>query len=208
MRINAVTAQHDGYYQNDVSGEDIGGSESVPASRLAAALATIRSFQAQPARCVFVRRVRDSPADATRQQDRPRRTSSVAAARGWSYWGLPAHSAHRLLTRHTSFAPPSGHHKVTGNHNGQPQPVHRRGLTKEAPSTHCSCTRGLSGILAPPRLNAWLGSTSAETTQNMDVDYYGVPWAAGLPAGSNGVNEPLAGAIHLRSGNRCGSDQS
>ena len=40
------------------------------------------------------------------------------------------------------------------------------------------------------KLNAWLGGTSAETTQNMDVDYYGEPWQpVFLP--SPGVNEPL-----------------
>ena len=39
------------------------------------------------------------------------------------------------------------------------------------------------------KLNAWLGSTSAETTQNIDVDYYGEALAAGFscrrPASTN-----------------------
>ena len=185
LRINAVTAQHDGYYENEVSGEGIGGSDSTGVS-VAAALQPSDTFS------LDLRVAYSSDEYEIRPQ------AQLASKTGHADpVPLPAHVVGVLSPGNFGpapypanvFAPPAGVitslDRITASLNPYTGEDFE-GSTFDSLLVHARAEWDLGGA----RLNAWLGSTSAETTQNMDVDYYGEPWQpVFLP--SPGVNEPL-----------------
>ena len=185
LRINAVTAQHDGYYENEVSGEGIGGSDST-------GVAAAARFQPSETFNLDLRVAYSSDEYEIRPQ------MQLASKTGHADpVPLPPHVVGLLspgafgpapYPSHV-FAPPPGAitllDRITASLNPYTGEDHE-GSTFDSLLLHARAEWDLGAA----KLNAWLGSTSAETTQNMDVDYYGEPWQpVFLP--SPGVNEPL-----------------
>ena len=185
VRINAVTAQHDGYYENEVSGEGIGGSDST-------GVAAAARFQPSETFNLDLRVAYSSDEYEIRPQ------MQLASKTGHADpVPLPPHVVGLLspgafgpapYPSHV-FAPPPGAitllDRITASLNPYTGEDHE-GSTFDSLLLHARAEWDLGAV----KLNAWLGSTSAETTQNMDVDYYGEPWQpVFLP--SPGVNEPL-----------------
>lgn len=185
LRINAVTAQHDGYYENEVSGEGIGGIDSTGGAAAAA-------FQPSDTFNLDLRVAYSSDEYEIRPQ------MQLASKTGHAEPVLlPPHVVGKMApgafgpTPYPAnvFAPPPGAipllDRITASlnpHTGEDF----EGSTFDSLLVHARAEWDF-GVA---KLNAWLGSTSAETTQNMDVDYYGEPWRpVFLP--SPGVNEPL-----------------
>ena len=186
LRINAVTAQHDGYYENEVSGEGIGGSDSTGVAAAAA-------FQPSETFNLDLRVAYSSDEYEIRPQ------MQLASKTGHAdpvplpphVVGLPLSEGAFGLVPYPAqvFAPPPGTitllDRITASLNPYTGEDHE-GSTFDSLLLHARAEWDFGAA----RLNAWLGSTSAETTQNMDVDYYGEPWQpVFLP--SFGVNEPL-----------------
>ena len=185
LRINAVTAQHDGYYENEVSGEGIGGSDST-------GVAAAARFQPSETFNLDLRVAYSSDEYEIRPQ------MQLASKTGHADpVPLPPHVVGLLspgafgpapYPSHV-FAPPAGTitllDRITASLNPYTGEDHE-GSTFDSLLLHARAEWDFGAA----KLNAWLGSTSAETTQNMDVDYYGEPWQpVFLP--SPGVNEPL-----------------
>ena len=185
VRINAVTAQHDGYYENEVSGEGIGGSDST-------GVAAAARFQPSETFNLDLRVAYSSDEYEIRPQ------MQLASKTGHADpVPLPPHVVGLLspgafgpapYPSHV-FAPPPGAitllDRITASLNPYTGEDHE-GSTFDSLLLHARAEWDFGAA----KLNAWLGSTSAETTQNMDVDYYGEPWQpVFLP--SPGVNEPL-----------------
>ena len=185
LRINAVTAQHDGYYENEVSGEGIGGSDSTGVSAAAA-------FQPSDTFNLDLRVAYSSDEYEIRPQ------VQLASKTGHAdpvY--LPAHVVGLLSPGPFGpapypanvFAPPPGPIPLLDSIIASLNPYtgeDHEGSTFDSLLLHARAEWDFGAA----KLNAWLGSTSAETTQNMDVDYYGEPWQpVFLP--TPGVNEPL-----------------
>ena len=186
VRINAVTAQHDGYYENEVSGEGIGGSDSTGVSAAAA-------FQPSDTFNLDLRVAYSSDeyeirpqmqlASKTGHADPVPLPPHVVGVLGPPGFGPPPPYPANV------FAPPAGTitslETITASLNPYTGEDYE-GSTFDSLLLHARAEWDLGAA----KLNAWLGSTSAETTQNMDVDYYGVPWApVFLPTVT--VNEPL-----------------
>ena len=185
LRINAVTAQHDGYYENEVSGEGIGGIDSTGVAAAAA-------FQPSDTFNLDLRVAYSSDEYEIRPQ------MQLASKTGHAEpVFLPPHVVGKLApgafgpTPYPAnvFAPPPGPipmlDRITASLNPYTGEDHE-GSTFDSLLLHARAEWDFGAA----KLNAWLGSTSAETTQNMDVDYYGEPWRpVFLP--SAGVNEPL-----------------
>ena len=185
LRINAVTAQHDGYYENEVSGEGIGGSDGAGVSAAA-------RFQPSDTFNLDLRVAYSSDEYEIRPQ------MQLASKTGHAEQvPLPPHVVGVLspgafgpapYPSHV-FAPPAGTitslESITASLNPYTGEDYE-GSTFDSLLLHARAEWDLGAA----KLNAWLGRTSAETTQNMDVDYYGVPWApVFLPTVT--VNEPL-----------------
>ena len=185
LRINAVTAQHDGYYENEVSGEGIGGIDSTGVAAAAA-------FQPSDTFNLDLRVAYSSDEYEIRPQ------MQLASKTGHAEpVFLPPHVVGKLApgafgpTPYPAnvFAPPPGPipllDRITASLNPYTGEDHE-GSTFDSLLLHARAEWDFGAA----KLNAWLGSTSAETTQNMDVDYYGEPWRpVFLP--SAGINEPL-----------------
>ncbi len=185
LRINAVTAQHDGYYENEVSGEGIGGSDSTGLSA-AAALRPSDTFR------LDLRVAYSSDEYEIRPQ------MQLASKTGHADpVPLPAHVVGVLSPGPFGpapypanvFAPMPGPipllDRITASLNPYTGEDYE-GSTFDSLLVHARAEWDFGAA----KLNAWLGSTTAETTQNMDVDYYGEPWQpVFLP--TPGVNEPL-----------------
>ena len=185
LRINAVTAQHDGYYENEVSGEGIGGSDSTGVS-VAAALQPSDTFNLD-LRVAY---------SSDEYEIRPQMQLASKTGHADPVY-LPAHVVGVLApgpfgpTPYPAnvFAPPDGPIPLLDRIAASLNPYtgeDYEGSTFDSLLVHARAEWDFGGA----KLNAWLGATSAETTQNMDVDYYGEPWQpVFLP--SPGVNEPL-----------------
>ena len=186
LRINAVTAQHDGYYENEVSGEGIGGSDSTGVSAAAA-------FQPSDTFNLDLRVAYSSDeyeirpqmqlASKTGHADPVPLPPHVVGVLGPPTFGPPIPYPANV------YAPPPGEitslESITASLNPYTGEDYE-GSTFDSLLLHARAEWDL-GVA---KLNAWLGSTSAETTQNMDVDYYGLPWGpVFLPVVT--VNEPL-----------------
>lgn len=185
LRINAVTAQHDGYYENKVSGEGIGGIDSTGVAA-AAALRPSDTFSLD-LRVAY---------SSDEYEIRPQMQLASKTGHAEPVF-LPPHVVGKLApgafgpTPYPAnvFAPPPGPipllDRITASLNPYTGEDHE-GSTFDSLLLHARAEWDFGAA----KLNAWLGSTSAETTQNMDVDYYGEPWRpVFLP--SAGVNEPL-----------------
>ena len=189
LRINAVTAQHDGYYDNEVSGEGIGGSDSTGVA-VAAALQPSDAFKLD-LRVAY---------SADEYEIRPQMTLASKTGHADPVY-LPAHVVGKMSPGNFGpapypvnvFAPPPGNIPFIGRVAASLNPYTGEdfeGSTFDSLLMHARAEWDFGAA----RLNAWVGATSAETTQNIDVDYYGVPWApVFLP--SPGVNEPLQSAF-------------
>ena len=185
LRINAVTAQHDGYYENEVSGEGIGGIDSTGVAA-AAALRPSDTFSLD-LRVAYA---------SDEYEIRPQMQLASKTGHAEPVY-LPPHVVGKLSPGAFGtvpypanvFAPPPGPipllDRITASLNPYTGEDHE-GSTFDSLLLHARAEWDFGAA----KLNAWLGSTSAETTQNMDVDYYGEPWRpVFLP--SAGVNEPL-----------------
>ena len=186
LRINAVTAQHDGFYENEISGEGIGGSDST-------GVAAAARFQPSDMFNLDLRVAYSSDEYEIRPQMQLASKTGhaepvplpphVVGVLGPPGFGPPPPYPANV------FAPPAGTitslETITASLNPYTGEDYE-GSTFDSLLLHARAEWDLGAA----KLNAWLGSTSAETTQNMDVDYYGVPWApVFLPAVT--VNEPL-----------------
>ena len=170
LRINAVTAQHDGYYENEVSGEGIGSSDSTGVAAAAA-------FQPSDTFNLDLRVAYSSDeyeirpqmqlASKTGHADPVPLPAHVVGVLGPPTFGPPIPYPANV------FAPPPGEitslESITASLNPYTGEDYE-GSTFDSLLLHARAEWDL-GVA---KLNAWLGSTSAETTQNMDVDYYGV----------------------------------
>ena len=186
LRINAVTSSHDGYYQNDISGEDIGGSESTGAS-VAAALEPSDAFKldlrvAYSSDEYEIRPQMQLASKTGHAEPVPLPPHVVGVLGPPGFGPPPPYPSH-------VFAPPAGTITSLDTITASLNPYTGEdfeGSTFDSLLLHAR----VEWDFGAAKLNAWLGSTSADTTQNMDVDYYGVPWApVFLPAVT--VNEPL-----------------
>ncbi|MXW21623.1 MAG: TonB-dependent receptor [Gammaproteobacteria bacterium] len=186
LRINAVTAQHDGYYENEVSGEGIGGSDSTGVSA-AAAFRPSDTFKLDLRVAYSSDEYEIRPqmqlASKTGHADPVPLPPHVVGVLGPPTFGAPIPYPANV------FAPPPGPITLLDRITASLNPYTGEdfeGSTFDSLLLHARAEWDFGGA----KLNAWLGSTSAETTQNMDVDYYGEPWQpVFLP--SAGVNEPL-----------------
>ena len=185
LRLNAVTAQHDGYYENDVSGEGIGGSDSTGVAAAAA-------FRPSDTFSLDLRVAYSSDEYEIRPQ------MQLASKTGHADpVPLPAHVVGVLSPGAFGpapypaqvYAPPPGTIPLLDTITASLNPYTGKdfeGSSFDSLLLHARAEWDLGGA----RLNAWLGSTAAETAQNMDVDYYGLPWApVFLPTAT--TNEPL-----------------
>ena len=185
LRINAVTAQHDGYYENEISGEGIGGSDSTGVSA-AASLQPSETFnldlRVAYSSDEYEIRPQAQLASKTGHADEVPLPAHVVGVLSPGAFGPAPYPSH-------VYAPPPGAIPLLDTITASLNPrtgEDFEGSTFDSLLLHARAEWDLGGA----RLNAWLGSTSAETTQNMDVDYYGEPWQpVFLP--SPGVNEPL-----------------
>ncbi|WP_446831268.1 TonB-dependent receptor [Candidatus Foliamicus sp.] len=185
LRLNAVTAQHDGYYENQVSGEGIGGSDStgVAAAARYTPSDTFRlDLRAAYSSDDYEIRPQMQLASKTGHAEEVPLPAHVVGVLSPGNFGPAPYPSH-------VYAPPPGIitslDTITASLNPYTGEDYE-GSSFDSLLLHARAEWDLGAA----KLNAWLGRTSAETTQNMDVDYYGVPWSpVFLPVAT--TNEPL-----------------
>jgi len=187
LGLNAAYEQHDGYYENSLNGQDLGGFESAGVSLAA------RFMPSDPLTVDARISYSDSEYDPRAQTLLSRSTNSSVEI------PLPANAVGLLVPGAfgptplgaTVFVPRPGEITSSGPIflsddaiTGQPF----EGSTLESLIASVQIEYELSDTVT---LNSWTGYTSAEAYQNQDVDFFGAAPAFNLLPSPGGVAEPL-----------------
>jgi iron complex outermembrane receptor protein len=185
VRLSVMHSQHDGFYNDSVSGTDLGTSESTGFS-LAGRLTLSDNLEIRS-------RVMYSDSEWS-----PRPQYALLSATGQSVpLPLPANAAGLLLAGAafplpaTAFVPPPGDLGQLGQvqlsldpRTGQPH----KGATLDSFIFHTMVDWQVSDNIM---LSSWTGITDASGSMDQDTDFYGLPWTFITQPAPGGVNEPL-----------------